>query len=137
MTPGIPNGIRVLPWATPCRHHGCLNDSAFKTVWCEEHRYPARREDGICLHTFCNRNAEGEAPWCWEHTQDNNQREERDYLKDAAKRAVYLAEHLHGMIDRETWRAQGADDQQGHYEGDYWAEQTHVEIAELKAALNV
>ena len=25
------------------------------------------------------------------------------------------------MIDRETWRAHGADDGQGHYEGDYHA----------------
>lgn len=49
------------------------------------------------------------------------------------ERAVYLAEHLFQMVPREVWRAQGGDDGQGHYEGDYWAEQTQTEISELRA----
>ena len=46
--------------------------------------------------------------------------------------AVYLAEHLFQMIDRETWRATGGDDGQGHYEGDYRAEKTYEDILRLK-----
>lgn len=45
-------------------------------------------------------------------------------------RAVQIAQGLHGMIDQETWRASGGDDMQGHYEGDYRAEQIWREIEE-------
>jgi hypothetical protein len=48
-------------------------------------------------------------------------------------RAAYVAEHLAQMIDRETWRSTGGDDGQGHYEGDYRAEQIHEEIESWKA----
>jgi hypothetical protein len=44
------------------------------------------------------------------------------------ERAAYIAEHLFQMIDPQTWRDSGGDDGQGHYEGDYWAEQTWEEI---------
>jgi hypothetical protein len=54
-------------------------------------------------------------------------------LQKALKRAAYVAEHLFAMIDRETWRDNGADDGQGHYEGDYHAEQVRDEIAGWKA----
>jgi hypothetical protein len=47
-------------------------------------------------------------------------------------RAAFVAENLHGMIDRETWRASGGDDMQGHYEGDYRAEQIAAEIKEWR-----
>lgn len=56
---------------------------------------------------------------------------ERHYREKLA-RAAYIAENLLGMIDRETWRAQGGE-AQGHYEGDYFAEQVYAEIVELKA----
>lgn len=46
-------------------------------------------------------------------------------------RAVFIAKHLFQMVPKEAWRAQGADDMQGHYEGDYWAEQTREELAAL------
>lgn len=46
-------------------------------------------------------------------------------------RAIYLAEHLFQMIDKETWRAQGAE-YMGQYEGDHWAEQTFEELKSLK-----
>lgn len=50
--------------------------------------------------------------------------------RKALARAVFLAEHLHALVPREVWRAHGGDDMQGHYEGDYHAEQV---AAELKA----
>jgi hypothetical protein len=58
---------------------------------------------------------------------------ERDALADALKRAAYIAEHLMQMIDQETWRATGSDDGQGHYEGDYHAEQVAEELRGLRA----
>jgi hypothetical protein len=58
---------------------------------------------------------------------------ELDQAKRALARAVYLGEHLLGMVPREVWREQGGDDQQGHYEGDYWAEQTAAELKSLAA----
>lgn len=51
---------------------------------------------------------------------------------DALRLATNTARHLHAMIDRETWRAQGAE-WQGQYEGDYWAEQTLAQINEWAA----
>jgi hypothetical protein len=54
-------------------------------------------------------------------------------LENALARATYLAEHLFQMTDPETWRASGGDDGQGHYEGDYHAEQTREEIQRLAA----
>ncbi len=52
--------------------------------------------------------------------------------KEALERAVYLAEHLFAMIPRETWRASGGDDGQGHYEGDHRAEDIQSELAALR-----
>ena len=46
-------------------------------------------------------------------------------------RAVWIAQHLFQMIDRDTWRATGGDDGQGHYEGDYHAENIREEIIAL------
>lgn len=54
-------------------------------------------------------------------------------LEAALRRAAYLAENLHGMIDREAWRAHGGDDGQGHYEGDYRAVNVAKEISDLRA----
>lgn len=51
--------------------------------------------------------------------------------RQALTRAVYLAQHLYQMIDKETWRAMGGDDGQGHYEGDYRAEQIGEELRAL------
>jgi hypothetical protein len=48
-----------------------------------------------------------------------------------AERALFLAEHLFQMVPRSVWRDSGADDGQGHYEGDYRAEQVQNELAEL------
>lgn len=53
------------------------------------------------------------------------------------KRATYIAEHLWQMIDQETWRSTGGDDGQGHYEGDYHAEQIRIEIQELSGEMNL
>lgn len=58
---------------------------------------------------------------------------EVERLRDVAKRAIYLAEHLFQMVPREVWRDTGGDDGQGHYEGDHRAEQTAAEIAALAA----
>jgi hypothetical protein len=54
-------------------------------------------------------------------------------LEEALRRTRYIAEHLYQMIDRDTWRATGGDDGQGHYEGDYRAEQIGLELRELAA----
>lgn len=56
---------------------------------------------------------------------------------DALDRAAFVAEHLMQMIDRETWRATGGDDGQGHYEGDYREEQTFAEIQKWKELARV
>jgi hypothetical protein len=53
---------------------------------------------------------------------------ERATLREALGRAAYIAEHLMQMIPRETWRAHGADDGQGHYEGDYQEAQLALEV---------
>lgn len=41
---------------------------------------------------------------------------------------VKLSHQLFNMIPREIWRDQGGDDGQGHYEGEYHAEQIEQEI---------
>lgn len=53
----------------------------------------------------------------------------------AARRSLYIAEHLFGMVDQKAWRDSGGDDMQGHYEGDYRAETLAEELASLRAAL--
>jgi hypothetical protein len=58
---------------------------------------------------------------------------ERDGLRSKLARAAYCAEHLMQMIDRETWRAHGGDDGQGHYEGDYHEAQMALEVKEWAA----
>jgi hypothetical protein len=50
----------------------------------------------------------------------------RDY-RAALARAAFVAQHLHAMIDRETWREHGAE-WMGQYEGDHHAEQVAEEI---------
>lgn len=54
-------------------------------------------------------------------------------MREALGRAVYVAEHLFQMVPRDVWRDSGGDDGQGHYEGDYHAEQTREELAALGA----
>ena len=54
-----------------------------------------------------------------------------DRLEKALRRAAHVAEHLHQMIDRDTWRAHGAE-WQGHYEGDAHAEGIAYEIESWK-----
>jgi hypothetical protein len=54
-------------------------------------------------------------------------------LEDALRRATFLAEHLMQMIDRETWRATGGDDGQGHYEGDHHEAEVARELKDLAA----
>lgn len=58
---------------------------------------------------------------------------ETEQLRKALRRASFIAQKLYEMIDRETWRAHGGDDGQGHYEGDYHAEQIAQEIEEWAA----
>lgn len=58
-------------------------------------------------------------------------------LRGLLDRAAWIAEHLMQMIDRETWRASGGDDGQGHYEGDYREAQTFEEIQSWKDAVRV
>jgi hypothetical protein len=60
-----------------------------------------------------------------------------DQLEKELARAAYVAEHLFQMIDRETWRSTGGDDGQGHYEGDYRAEQIQEEIRAWAALAGV
>lgn len=52
--------------------------------------------------------------------------------REALKRAAYVAEHLMQMIDRETWRAHGAD-VEGVYEGDHHEAQLALEVKEWAA----
>lgn len=63
------------------------------------------------------------------------ERRVRRLLAEALSRAAYVSEHLHAMIPRDVWRDSGADDGQGHYEGDYRAEQVLTEIQGWEAAL--
>lgn len=56
-----------------------------------------------------------------------------EVLRATLARAAYVAEHLFYMISEEDWRATGGDDMQGHYEGDYHAEQVWQEIEEWRA----
>jgi hypothetical protein len=53
-------------------------------------------------------------------------------MRETLARAAFIAEHLMQMIDPQTWRDSGGDDGQGHYEGDYRAEQIHAEIESWK-----
>lgn len=46
-------------------------------------------------------------------------------------RLLSIAQHLYAMVPQSEWRMQGADDMQGHYEGDYHAEQIREELAAL------
>jgi len=51
-------------------------------------------------------------------------------------RAAHIARNLMGMISVEAWRATGGDDGQGHYEGDYHAENIAQEIREWAILAN-
>lgn len=48
-------------------------------------------------------------------------------------RILLLAENLFQMIPPEIWRDHGGDDGQGHYEGDYRAEQVQHELVQHRA----
>lgn len=52
-------------------------------------------------------------------------------LERDRERAVFLAQHLFQMISPDVWRYSGADDGQGHYEGEYRAEQLWNELTAL------
>ena len=52
-------------------------------------------------------------------------------IESSLQRAIFLAQHLFQMIDPQTWRDSGADDMQGHYEGDYHAESVRRELEGL------
>lgn len=56
-----------------------------------------------------------------------------DCLRADASRATFLAVHLFQMIIPETWRDFGGDDGQGHYEGDFRAEQIDLELRQLES----
>jgi hypothetical protein len=56
-----------------------------------------------------------------------------DSYRERLERALFLAEHLHAMVPQSIWRDSGGDDGQGHYEGDYRAEQIATELRELAA----
>lgn len=47
-------------------------------------------------------------------------------------RLLFLAEHMFAMIPQSVWRDSGADDGQGHFEGDYRAEQVRDELAAVR-----
>lgn len=53
-------------------------------------------------------------------------------LEPKLKRLLWIAEHLFQMIPQQVWRDSGGDDGQGHYEGDYHAEQLQQELKELR-----
>ena len=57
-------------------------------------------------------------------------------LRGLADRMTTVADGLLSMVPQEVWRASGGDDQQGHYEGDYRAEQLACEIRAARAALS-
>lgn len=58
--------------------------------------------------------------------------QENDRLKEQFETLRKVADGLFQMIDRETWRATGGDDQQGHYEGDYRAAQMEEYLVSLR-----
>ena len=60
--------------------------------------------------------------------------EQLESARADSARAVYIAENLFQMIDPQTWRDSGGDDGQGHYEGEYRAEQLREELVSLAAA---
>lgn len=57
-----------------------------------------------------------------------------DSLEEQLESLLSLAEHLFQMVPREVWRDLGVDDGQGHYEGDYRAEQIQQELRALRAS---
>jgi hypothetical protein len=59
-------------------------------------------------------------------------RSENKRLEEQYGTLLTLAEHLFQMIPRETWRDFGGDDGQGHYEGEYRAEQIEQELHALR-----
>jgi hypothetical protein len=56
-------------------------------------------------------------------------------LVEAHKRVLFIAEHLFEMIPQSVWRDSGGDDMQGHYEGDYHAEQVREELVKFRRSL--
>ncbi len=59
--------------------------------------------------------------------------DDEERLRETLIRAAFVAEHLIGMIEPQVWRDHGGDDGQGHYEGDYRAEETAEEIKRWRA----
>lgn len=57
-------------------------------------------------------------------------------METALERTLYIADHLFEMVPQSVWRDAGGDDWQGHYEGDYHAEQTRGELASYRAVLS-
>ncbi len=73
--------------------------------------------------------------WCDQEARLNVAYSEIADLRKRAFRLLFIAEHLFEMVPRDTWIEQGGDDGQGHYEGDYHAEQVRDELAVARSAL--
>lgn len=92
--------------------------------------------DGACQCCETPESAEHE-PWCHArlaHEGVDALEAELVVERERAERLHFLAERMFQMIPPEVWREQGGDDGQGHYEGDYWAEQLRDELVALSAA---
>lgn len=63
--------------------------------------------------------------------EDSLELEYVQHIEKRFARAVTLAKGLFEMIPTQTWRDAGGDDGQGHYEGEYRAEQIRQEIEEM------
>jgi len=69
-------------------------------------------------------------PWAWCGTNDPSQDLcDKCKLAEERDRARVLARNLFAMVPRWVWLDSGGDDGQGHYEGEYRAEQIQQEIA--------
>lgn len=75
--------------------------------------------------------------YCWADAMDEIDRLRADLERQEGitlarvrerDRARHLAKHLFLMVEPQAWRDSGGDDGQGHYEGDYHAEQIEEEI---------
>lgn len=59
-----------------------------------------------------------------------------EQLQQERDEARHIAKNLFPMIDRKTWRSIGVEIE-GHYEGDYYAEQIRLEIEGWKCVSEV
>lgn len=99
---------------------------------CEQLKRAVREEaEQTCIEIDLRKAAERERDEMKEayHQQTS---EALEAARAALREATTIARHLHGMIDRETWREQGAE-WMGQYEGDHWAEQARADIERLAA----